>query len=167
MLKEIILPENFKMNTRYPVSAGGVVYRINPYSQILICGRISNGSSGNETEKMMWHLPKGTPEPGESIEQTALREVHEETGYLVSIDDYLGTIKYTFKNHTHLDCEKTVYFYFMNPVSGHVEDHDAEFDEVCWVSFQEALEMVEHQNEKDIILKAQKLSIEKSENNHH
>ena len=43
-----------------------------------------------------WVLPKGTVEPGEDFKQTALREVHEETGVDASIIKYIGKSQYTF-----------------------------------------------------------------------
>ena len=43
-----------------------------------------------------WVLPKGTVEPGEDFKQTALREVHEETGVAASIIKYIGKSQYTF-----------------------------------------------------------------------
>ena len=44
-----------------------------------------------------WVLPKGTVEPGESYEQTALREVKEEGGTSAQIVSYIGETHYTFK----------------------------------------------------------------------
>ena len=71
-----------------PVSAGGVVYRTdggNP--EIVVCGRDS---------PPIWGLPKGTPDPGESHEQTAVREVEEETGLTVELEGLIDSIDYWF-----------------------------------------------------------------------
>ena len=52
----------------YPVSAGGIVYRVaGDAVEVTICGR-------DAPDGWTWGLPKGTPEPGESLEETALRE---------------------------------------------------------------------------------------------
>ena len=57
-------------------------------------------------------LPKGTVEPGEDFKQTALREVHEETGVAASIIKYIGKSQYTF-NTPQDTIEKTVHWYLM------------------------------------------------------
>src|SRR5713226_10052652 len=44
----------------------------------------------------IWALPKGTPQPGETIEQVAIREVQEETGLKVRMIAYIGSISYSF-----------------------------------------------------------------------
>ncbi|HEY7419994.1 MAG TPA: NUDIX domain-containing protein, partial [Ktedonobacteraceae bacterium] len=44
----------------------------------------------------LWVLPKGTPQPGETIEQVAVREVQEETGLLVQLIGYIGSVSYSF-----------------------------------------------------------------------
>src|SRR5207247_4849775 len=70
------------------VSAGGLVYRLADGGvEFAICGRDSGG---------VWGLPKGTPNPGESLEQTAVREVSEETGLEVRLVDIIGVIEYWF-----------------------------------------------------------------------
>src|SRR5581483_9455556 len=43
-----------------------------------------------------WSLPKGTPQPGETVEQVAVREVQEETGLEVRLIAYIGSISYSF-----------------------------------------------------------------------
>ena len=77
---------------------------------------------------MQWHLPKGTPESGELIEETALREVKEETGYAVQVKKYLQEIRYSFQNSKkNITYEKTVHFYLMSVISGDTSLHDSEF----------------------------------------
>jgi 8-oxo-dGTP pyrophosphatase MutT (NUDIX family) len=58
-----------RLQTKRAVSAGGVVCRENDGQlEVLLCGRSSQG---------LWALPKGTPDQGENLEQTAVREVEE------------------------------------------------------------------------------------------
>src|SRR4030042_6761082 len=74
-----------ELHLQRAVSAGGVVYRRGDQGiEVVLCGRIQDG---------VWGLPKGTPSPGESLEQAALREVTEETGLQVAIERKIDTIE--------------------------------------------------------------------------
>ena len=69
-------------------SAGGVVHRSEGERvEILLVHR---------RVPVLWALPKGTPDSGESIEETALRETREETGIKVQVEKPLGAISYFF-----------------------------------------------------------------------
>ena len=60
------------LRPRRSTAAGGVVLRNGEHgAEVALLGRLNDGS---------WVLPKGTPTTGESLEETALREVREETG---------------------------------------------------------------------------------------
>ena len=74
-----------KMPIRDAVSAGGVVARLDTSGapEVVLCGRRS---------EKLWVLPKGTPDGGEPIEQTALREVREETGLEIKLVRLLCTM---------------------------------------------------------------------------
>lgn len=139
----------------YPVSAGGVVYRISPRLEIVLCGRKTDTRRSLSGSNMQWHLPKGTPETGETLEETALREVKEETGYEVITKQYLQEIQYTFQNpQKNTLYKKTVHFYLMIALSGDSTFHDSEFDEVKWMSPEDALMLIGYDNEKDVIAHA-------------
>ena len=128
-------------------SAGGVVYRsVGQTWEILLCCR---------HEPLLWCLPKGTPDPGEPIQQTALREVQEETGFSARIVGKLGVIRYFFyggPNHTRLN--KQVFHYLMEPTGGDASLHDHEFDEVRWVPIDEAMTLMTYTNEVQMVRKA-------------
>lgn len=100
-----------------------------------------------------WVLPKGTPSEGESAEQTALREVCEETGLQVRIVDHVGAIEYFFTQDG-VRIHKTVHFFLMEPTGGNLSDHDHEFDEVRWVPLAEAREMLTFPTERQIVEQA-------------
>ncbi len=128
------------------VSAGGVVYReVDGRLEVVLCGR--NG------EPPLWGLPKGTPDEGETIEQTALREVREETGLDVVIQAPLGTINYWFQ-HGGVRYHKTVYHHLMVPVGGAMSQHDPEFDIVQWFKADEACRVLTYQNEVNVVRRA-------------
>src|SRR5947209_2365455 len=105
------------------VSAGGVVYRTGEHGlEVALCGRPVEG---------IWVLPKGTPQPGETIEQTALREVNEETGLEVRLEKKIGQIEYWFSRVDQgVRFHKVVHHFLMQPVGGDVSLHDHEYEAV-------------------------------------
>ena len=129
------------------VSAGGVVYRESAGAvQVVLCGH-----SGPET----WNLPKGTPDQGEDMEETAVREVQEETGLHVEIEEPLGEIVYWFTSpEENTRYHKTVHFYLMAERGGSVELHDAEFDVVQWFPVKAAVKALTHANEAEVVQRA-------------
>lgn len=136
------------LRVEHAVSAGGVVYRAAPSGvEVLLCGR------RNEN---LWALPKGTPEAGETVEETARREVAEETGLGVEIIDELGTIEYQFARPAQgVRFEKTVHHFLMRPDgSGSVSEHDHEYDRVEWFEAGEALRRLTFPNEVRVVERA-------------
>ena len=101
-----------------------------------------------------WTLPKGTPSPGETTEQTALREVAEETGLEVRIVGPLPSIEYAFtQDGTRI--RKTVHYFLMAPTGGDLSRHDHEFQTVRWVPFAEAGALLSFQTERDLVATAE------------
>ncbi len=115
---------------------------------MVLCGRL---------EPPLWCLPKGTPDPGETIESAAIREVHEETGLKVEAGPRLGFIRYWFAAGDIL-FHKTVHFFLMIPVEGSLEDHDDEFDIVRWFHVKEAYTLLSYRNEVEIVRRAMGLT---------
>lgn len=102
---------------------------------------------------VLWALPKGTPDSGETLEETALREAREESGLQVEIEEPLRAISYVFVRRN-VRFHKTVHFFLMRPVGGALEEHDAEFDEVRWVQLEEARELLSYPTEKLVMERA-------------
>lgn len=129
------------------MSAGGVLFRVlDGKLEVVLCGRI---------EPPRWSLPKGTPEAGETVDQTAMREVREETGLEPRIVGNLGSIEYWFvRNEDHVRCHKTVHFYLMEPVGGDPSLHDPEFDLVEWLPAEEAVKRLTYANELRMLERA-------------
>ncbi len=146
------------------VSAGGVVHReVNGRVEAALCGRAIavagdkgvEATAGSSSQWYSWSLAKGTPEPGETLEQTALREVREETGLEVEINAPLGTIDYWFtRRDPSIRYHKTVHYYLMAPVGGGIDLHDPEFDVVQWFPCEEALNALTHANEAEVLRRA-------------
>lgn len=109
------------MNTEEHFAAGRIVYRI-------VDGLVEVVLSGRD-QPLVWALPEGTPDSGESTEETALREVREETGLEVSLGKDAGEIEYWFTK-PEARVHKRVRFVLMCVRGGRVEDHDPEFDKV-------------------------------------
>ena len=104
----------------------------------------------------MWALPKGTPDAGETLEETALRETREESGLQVEIEQPLRAISYTFVRGR-IRFHKTVHFFLMRPVGGSTEEHDHEFDESRWIQLEEAFETMTHATERTVVEEAARL----------
>ena len=104
-------------------------------------------------EAVTWTLPKGTPESGETVEETALREVAEETGLQVRIVEPLRAIEYDFaQDGTRI--HKTVHYFLMAPTGGDLSLHDVEFEKVRWVPFDEVGGLLTFATERELVAEA-------------
>jgi 8-oxo-dGTP pyrophosphatase MutT (NUDIX family) len=126
-------------------SAGGVVHRTDGGRLEIVLVR--------RRQPPLWALPKGTPDSGETLAETAIRETREETGLQVQIEEPISAITYFFV-HGRTRFHKTVHFFLMHPIGGRLEDHDHEFDEVRWVQIDEALRVMTHATERGIVQRA-------------
>jgi 8-oxo-dGTP pyrophosphatase MutT (NUDIX family) len=133
------------MRTVRETSAGGVIYR-DEQGHIEIA-LIHVGKR--------WGLPKGHVEKGERIEQTAVREVREETGLQGKVEKKLGSIAYTYrakkKSGEPIRISKRVYFFLLKYLQGDVQGHDHEVDEARWFPAEEALDTLAFATEKKMV----------------
>ncbi len=102
---------------------------------------------------MTWTLPKGTPRPGETTEETALREVAEETGLDVRITGPFDSIEYRFVQGGSR-IHKTVHYFLMESVGGDLARHDHEFEEVRWVDLADAPVLLTFDTERSLVARA-------------
>ena len=90
--------------------------------------------------RLLWSLPKGHLEAGETEQQTAVREVAEETGIRGQVIGKLGTIDFWFVADGRR-VHKTVHHFLLlavDPVHGlELSDADVEVSEVAWVPLEE------------------------------
>ncbi len=136
------------LRTARATSAGGVVHRTEAGRAEIVLVR--------RREPPLWALPKGTPDSGETLAETAIRETREETGLQVVIEEPITSISYFFmRRRTRF--HKTVHFFLMRQIGGRLEDHDHEFDEVRWVQIEEALELMTHATERAVVMQAAEL----------
>ncbi|MEP9393263.1 NUDIX domain-containing protein [Gordonia sp. VNK1] len=97
--------------------------------------------------RMMWSLPKGHIETGETAEQTAVREVAEETGIQGTVVAPLGKIDYWFVSEGRR-IHKTVHHYLLRSVGGELSDEDYEVSEVAWVPLHELPRRLTYSDER-------------------
>ena len=129
-------------------SAGGIVVRSFAGVPHLVAGRRHRERDGGS-----WTLPKGTPNPLETLEETALREVTEETGLEVRIVAPIDRIEYTFVQGG-ARIHKTVHYWLMEPIGGDLARHDHEFDEVRWVPLADAPGLLTFETERGLVERA-------------
>jgi ADP-ribose pyrophosphatase YjhB (NUDIX family) len=135
-------------------SAGGLVVDLN--------GEVPKGALIGRTDRqgrLLWSLPKGHIEAGETAEQAALREVREETGIDGEILAELGTIDFWFVADGRR-IHKTVRHYLMRMVSGELSDADVEVDEVAWVPLPDIRGQLAYPDERGLVDAAGRLLAE-------
>ena len=135
-----------KLRTVRETSAGGLVISgslDNPVDDLcaVLIGRVDRRG------RMMWSLPKGHIETGETAEQTAIREVAEETGIAGTVVAPLGKIDYWFVSEGRR-IHKTVHHYLLRSIGGELSDADYEVSEVAWVPLRELPRRLTYSDER-------------------
>ncbi len=138
------------------ISSGGIVYRRHRGVTEVALIRVRD----------RWCLPKGHVEEGEGVQETALREVREETGLEGTVVAKLGDITYWYTNRTKKDetirIFKRVYFCLIRYLKGDVRRHDEEVEEACWFPIDEAIKKLSFQTERKTVRRAATLLREKA-----
>ena len=132
-------------------SAGGVVIDVHEG-----CARTAVIARRNRAGRVEWCLPKGHVEPGETLVETAAREVAEETGIVGRVLVELGTIDYWFATSTKR-VHKFVHHYLLEALGGELSienDPDHEAIDVAWLPLREAHEHLTFPNERRIARQA-------------
>ena len=134
-----------RLKQKTATSAGGIVVRFESGTPQFVAGR--------RKDVRTWTLPKGTPHEGETTEETALREVAEETGLEVRIVEPIDSIAYDFSQRG-ARIHKTVFYFLMEPTGGDLTGHDHEFDEVRWFDLAEAGGVLTFESERSLVERA-------------
>jgi 8-oxo-dGTP pyrophosphatase MutT (NUDIX family) len=132
-------------------SAGGLVLdRRGTEARGALIGRLDRRG------RLLWSLPKGHVEDGETEQQTAIREVHEETGIRGEVIGKLGTIDFWFVADGRR-VHKTVHHFLLlavDPEGGlELSDEDIEVSEVAWVPVGELAAKLAYADERRLLEK--------------
>lgn len=100
--------------------------------------------------RLLWSLPKGHVEPGETPDEAALREVAEETGIQGKVIARLGTIDFWFiaeRQRIH----KTVHHFLLEAMGGELSDADVEVTEVAWIPLADVVGLLAYEDERRLV----------------
>ena len=136
--------------TIHRISSGGVIFRPAGATYEVALIRVARADGQHA-----WALPKGWVEKGEDLEQTAVREVGEETGLQAKVLRKLGEIMYEFYSRPDRSrVLKTVHVFLLECLGGDTADHDDEVEEVRWFTLDEAVRTLTYKNEREMLEKA-------------
>ena len=145
LLKYIVKHYNLNDKFEYENSCGAIVFNENTEKILLV--KMHNGN---------WGFPKGHIENNETKEETAIREVHEETNVNIKIiPNFEREIKYIPNEKT---IKKVTIF------AGITQDEDVKIDTFeieafQWCTYEEALKLVTYKLQKDVLEKARKVFV--------
>lgn len=134
------------MARKTATSAGAIILRE-------IDGQLKIALAQRRRDTKIWVLPKGHVEPGETLEQAALREIHEEAGLAnVQLLTYLGSIVREVRQDGNL-IPKTIHYYLAYALSTAEPELPTEelFAAAGWFSPAEALELLPYEQDREFV----------------
>ncbi len=145
---------------REDYSAGGVAYR--PIASTTADAATDAAQQGGYEAALIatrggtrWQLPKGTCEPGETPEQTAIREVEEEVGLQTVNEGFLRAVEYwywdTYNRAVPELVHKRVDFFLLRVVGGTLSDDCFEVDATGWFTLEQAQQVLTFRGEQEVL----------------
>lgn len=133
---------------KYEKSAGVVVYKQSSKKDIdkEVLYLLLRSAQGH------WDFPKGKMEPGETTQEAALRELHEEAGLSVELDkEFNNSVHYMYKDRKGQLVDKTVVFYLgeLKRDASVILSHEHTYFK--WLNLKDALEQVSYNNSREIL----------------
>lgn len=137
---------------QFQFSAGGIVYKKDPDLKILV---------SQHSQHHGWVFPKGLigdkeENKKQTKEETAVREVKEETGAEAQIEKVLTPITFWFVWEGE-KIKKTVYYFLMKYTGGDISKHDHEMEQVEWIDPQEVEKRLTYASDKKVWKEARNL----------
>lgn len=128
---------------QYEKSCGALVFRKYHGNTELLLIKHANGGH--------WSFPKGHVEPGETEEQTAAREVKEETGIDIIIDtSFREVVSYSPKK----DTQKDVVYFLAFAKNYNFIPQEEEISEIKWVEISRVHTILSYDNDRQLVNKA-------------
>lgn len=148
------------VKTRWEYSAGGIVFKKENDEVLWL---IIQPEGDSHWSKNRWQFPKGIIEEGEKAQETAEREIEEETGVKARAIQKVEDLRIFFYDKEKNRIIKTISFFLMSYEGEGEEKEDQEkITEIAWLTFKEASEKLTFDNEKRV-LKKTKLILEEQE----
>lgn len=145
-----LMQEHHNNSMKFEFSAGGIVFKKENETIFVLLAQHSQHHG--------WVFPKGligdkSDNKKESKEETAIREVREETGIVASIVGELPKVEfwYVFEGEKR---KKTVYYYIMKYKEGSTSEHDFEMEKVEWLPLEQVSERLTYNTDKQTFEKA-------------
>lgn len=133
---------------KFEFSAGGIVYRQITKNK----KQITKILVAQHSQHHGWVFPKGLIGDhikGEGKEETALREVQEETGVVGKIIKPLEPVTYWYVLEGE-KIKKTVYYFLMEYVMGDTKNHDFEMENIEWIPIDEVENKLTYKSDKQV-----------------
>jgi 8-oxo-dGTP pyrophosphatase MutT (NUDIX family) len=138
--------KNLKESTKV-YSAGGLIFKYeNGEIRVLLCG------NNNPVE---WRIPKGMLKENENVEECAIREVLEETGYMTKIIKFIDFTTWSYEYENKI-WDETVFFFILELEDEKQWNHDTECEQIKWFTIEKAIEILFYDKEREIAKKALK-----------